>query len=183
MQQVPSLPSTPIDIDALERELTTHPDRVFASTFVRNLREEFREVYAGPEFSSESPNLISAYEHPDTVSAYLDKEIELGRISGPYPTPPFPNFQCYPLGVVQKKTPGKWRSFLHLSYPPGESVNDFIDKDTSSLQYVTIERVIHHIKRLGPGCLLSKVDIEAPFRITPVHPSDWHLLGMKWNGQ
>ena len=72
---------------------------------------------------------------------------------------------------------------LHLSYPPGESVNDFIDKDTYSLQYVTIGRVIHHIKQLGPGCLLSKVDIEATFCIAPVHPSDWHLLGMKWNGQ
>ena len=139
MQQVSYLPSTPIDIDALERELTTHPDPVFASTLVRNLREGFHMGYAGPEFSSESPNLISAYEHPDIVSAYLDKEIELEQISGPYPTPPFPNFRCNPLGVVPKKTPGKWRSILHLSYPPGESVNDFIDKDTYSLQYVTID--------------------------------------------
>ena len=183
MQQVPNLPSTPIDIDALEGELTTHPDQVFAATLVRNLREGFCIGYAGPEFSLESRNLISAYEHPDIVSAYLDKEIVLGRISGPYPIPPFPNFRCNPLGVVPKKTPGQWRSILHLSYPPGESVNDFIDKDTYSLQYVTIERVIHHIRRLGPGCFLSKVDIEAAFRIASVHPNDWHLLGMKWNGQ
>ena len=146
VSQVPNLPSTPIDIDALEGELTTHPDQVFAATLVRNLREGFHIGYAGPEFSSESPNLISAYEHPDIVSAYLDKEIAQGRISGPYPIPPFPNFRCNPLGVVPKKTPGKWRSILHLSYPPGESVNDFIDKDTYSLQYVTIERVIHHIR-------------------------------------
>ena len=168
MQQVPNLPSTPIDIDALEGELNTHPDQVFAATLVRNLREGFHIGYAGPEFSLEFLNLILAYEHPDIVSAYLDKEIALGLISGPYPIPPFPNFRCNPLGVVPKKTPGKWRSILHLSYPPGESVNDFIDKDTYSLQYVTIERVIHHIRRLGPGCFLSKVDIEAAFRIAPV---------------
>ena len=167
MQQVPNLPSTPTDIDALEGELTTDPDQVFPATLVRNLREGFRIGYDGPQFSSESPNLISAYEYPDIVSAYLDKEIVLGHISGPYLIPPFPNFQCNPLGVVPKKTPGKWRSILHLSYPPGESVNNFIDKGTYSLQYVTIERVIHHIKWLGPGCFLSTVDIEAAFRIAP----------------
>ena len=78
VQQVPNLPSAPIDIDALERELTTHPNQVFAPTLVRNLREGFCVGYASPEFSSESPNLISAYEHPDIVSAHLDKEIQLG---------------------------------------------------------------------------------------------------------
>ena len=97
--------------------------------------------------------------------------------------PPFPKFRCNPLGVVPKKTPGKWRSILHLSYPPGESVNDFIGKGTYLSQYVTIKRVINHIKQSGPGCLPSKVDTEATFRIAPVHPNDWHRLGMKWNGQ
>ena len=53
----------------------------------------------------------------------------------------------------------------------------------SSWQYITIERVIDHRRQLGPGCFLSKVDIEAAFCIAPVHPNDWHLLGMKWNGQ
>ena len=77
VQQVPNLPSASIDIDALERELTIHPNQVFVSTLVRNLREGFRVGYASPEFSSESPNLISVYEHPDIVSAYLDKEIQL----------------------------------------------------------------------------------------------------------
>ena len=68
--------------------LSTHPDQVFASTLVRNLKEGFRVGYAGPEFSSESPNLISAYEHPDNLSACLAKEIEPGHNSGP----PFSKF-------------------------------------------------------------------------------------------
>ena len=85
--------------------------------------------------------------------------------------------------LVLKKTPGKWRSILHLSYPPGGSVNDYINKDDYSLQYVTIDCVISHIKQLGQGCYLSKLDVEAAFRIVPVHPDDWHLLGMEWQGQ
>ena len=80
-------------------------------------------------------------------------------------------------------TPRKWWSVLHLSYRPGRSVNDFIDKDSYSLQYVTIDHVISHIKSLGAGCFLSKVDIECAFCIAPVHPDDWHLLGMKFNNQ
>ena len=94
-----------------------------------------------------------------------------------------PYFRVNPLGVVPKKTPGKWRSILHLSYPPGSSVNDYISKADHSLQYVTIDRVISHVKQLGQGCYLSKLDVEAAFRIAPVHPNDWHLLGMKWQGQ
>ena len=31
------------------------------------------------------------------------------------------------------------------------------------------------------GAWLGKLDIEAAFRIMPVHPSQWHLLEMKWN--
>ena len=51
------------------------------------------------------------------------------------------------------------------------------------MQYVTIDCVISHIKQLGQGCYLSKLDAEAAFRIAPVHPNDWHLVGMKWQGQ
>ena len=29
---------------------------------------------------------------------------------------------------------------------------------------------------------MSKLDIKYAFRNIPVHPSDWELLGMKWQG-
>ena len=29
---------------------------------------------------------------------------------------------------------------------------------------------------------MSKLDIKSAFRNIPVHPSDWELLGMKWEG-
>ena len=36
---------------------------------------------------------------------------------------------------------------------------------------------------MGPGSLLSKVDIESAFRIIPVQASDWPLLGIKWQNK
>ena len=35
----------------------------------------------------------------------------------------------------------------------------------------------------GPGCYTGKTDIESAFLLIPVHPNDWELLGMFWNGQ
>ena len=30
---------------------------------------------------------------------------------------------------------------------------------------------------------MTKTNIESTFRIIPVHPQDWELLGMSWKGQ
>ena len=37
--------------------------------------------------------------------------------------------------------------------------------------------------RVGPGTLLAKVDLKNAFRLCPVRPEDWHLLGIRWRGQ
>ncbi len=72
-----------------------------------------------------------------------------------------------------------------MSYPKSgsSSVNYGISKEDFSLQYVTIDDAIKGIKRLGPGCCLAKTDIESAFRLIPIHPSDYELLGMYWEGK
>ena len=32
----------------------------------------------------------------------------------------------------------------------------------------------------GPGCFMAKTDVKSAFRIIPIHPNDFALLGMKW---
>ena len=64
----------------------------------------------------------------------------------------------------------------------GTSVNDHISKDTYSLQYVKIDDAINLIIHLGKGSYMAKTDICSAFRNVPVHPKDWELLGMHWNG-
>jgi hypothetical protein len=39
------------------------------------------------------------------------------------------------------------------------------------------------IKQLGSGCFLDKTDIKSAFRIIPIKPSDYDLLGIFLQGQ
>ena len=128
-------------------------------------------------------NLSSALSFPDIVDSKIQKELALGRILGPYSAlPDVPNFRLSPLGVVPKKSPGEYRVIHHLSYPEGNSVNDFIPHEFSSVHYATIQDAIDVIKKSPSTIYLGKVDIESAFRIIPVSPLDTPLLGFKWNG-
>ncbi len=139
--------------------------------------------YHGPQNTSHAKNHRSALTNPEIVSAELLKDIALGRIAGPFQTPPLINFRVSPLGLVPKKEQGQYRLIHDLSFPRGLSINDFISAEDSAVQYETLDRVIEIIIRLGPGALLAKADIEAAFRILPIHPKDYNLLGMSWENQ
>ena len=55
--------------------------------------------------------------------------------------------------------------------------------DNFSLQYLTVDRVIQAILKLGQGCFMAKTGRRAAFCQYPVHPDDWELLGMQWTGK
>ena len=103
----PTRPSTPYDAtlvsplkpQAWERALVSIPDRQFTDFLVRGLRRGFRiGVAQGVHFKPARRNLRSAYEHPDVVTAYLQREVELCRLSL---LPPL--MQISPFGVIPKK--------------------------------------------------------------------------------
>ena len=114
------------------------------------------------------------------VDAKISKELEAGRLAGPFRTRPFYPFWISPLGVVPKKTPEEFRLIHHFSYPRGSSVNDAISPDHTSVSYATIAHAIRHIKTTGRGCFLAKTDVKNAFRIIPIRPLDYSLLGMRW---
>ena len=124
-----------------------HPDKDFVEFVSQGFRLGFDIGYFGPDRSRVSRNLQSANENPEVVDVYLRDEIGKGRIMGPFESPPFENFQCQPIGIVPKKTPGKFRTIMDLSYPEGSSINDFINKEELSLKYVTVDRAIKFILR------------------------------------
>ena len=127
--------------------------------------------------------MASAYATPQVVSSYLQSECALGRILGPVEEPPT-KLTISKFGVIPKKYQvGKWRLILDLSIPEGFSVNDGIDSDLSSIRYPSFDLAAKLIMAERKGALLSKIDIRDAYRIIPVHPGDWWLLGMKWNGQ
>ena len=154
-------------------------DRVLKQFLVDGFRFGFRIHFVGERFSSESPNLKSALDQPVVTHAKLRKECDAGRIVGPFTAPPFPNFRCSPLGIVPKKDPSEFRLIHHLSYPKGSSVNDFIPAYCSTVKYASVGDAVKLLKRLGKGCFMAKTDVKSAFRIIPIHPADYSLLGLK----
>ena len=177
------LVSSPIDIYHLDLELTNHPDHKFVFNLLSTLKEGARIEYCGPRSARVSPNLISATQHPDVVSANLEQEVNLGRVAGPYAAHPLANFQCHPVGVIPKKHSPDWRTIYHLSYPQGNSINDHIAKDPYSLSYVWVDDAIQILQSLGKGAYMAKTDLKSAFRLIPIHPDDWNLLGILWKSQ
>ena len=62
----------------------------------------------------------------------------------------------------------------------GRSINDFIPRDAFSLQYTSVDDAVRMLTCLGKGAHMAKVDLKSAFRMVPVHPLDWELLGMQW---
>ena len=48
------------------------------------------------------------------------------------------------------------------------------------MKYCSIDDACTIINKLGPGALLSKIDLKDAFRLIPVQSSDWNLLGICW---
>lgn len=139
--------------------------------------------YQGPRKPFSCPNLKSAIDNPKVIEEKIRKELECDRVEGPFKTKPFPNIRISPLGLVPKKSKGSWRLIHHL-YPDKKlnSINAGISDVSSAVQYVGINEAIQHIKILRKDTFLCKTDIRSAFRILPVNPNDFELLGFQWGG-
>lgn len=127
-------------------------------------------------------NLKSAALHPEIVANKLWKELSNNRIAGPFSDIPLRNMRISPLGVVPKRELGAYRLIHHLSYPKGLSVNDGISPDLCSVEYSSFDKAINLVQLCGQGTLLAKTDVESAFRLLPIHPDSYYLLGFHFQG-
>ena len=105
--------STPVDITALDLELTTHPDRDFVTHLISGLTNGFHTgVTTLPRDTYVAQNLLSACNQANVVSIQLEEKVRKGYMIGPFNCPPFPEFRCSPLGVVDKKYSKKINHYL-----------------------------------------------------------------------
>jgi hypothetical protein len=179
--QTPKLP-TPVKHEVLN-ELLEGYDIVKRNYLIKGFREGFsidNDVYHP---NSDVNNLKTANDYPDIIDKKLQTEIDLGRLSGPHDEIPLENMVLSPIGLKAKKQPGQFRVIHHLSYPQGNSINSGITKQNSTVKYATVPQAIDKIIKIGKGCFLAKTDIKSAFRIIPVNPKDYNLLGMKWRGK
>lgn len=151
------------------------------SYVLSGIRQGFKLGFNSAPLKDAKRNKQSALEHPEIVDEYLRNEVDLGRVAGPFSRPPIPNLHTSSFGVIPKSgQPGKWRLIVDLSSPEGSSVNDGIDPDSFSLQYIKVDDIIKMVAAHGTRALIAKFDVLAAFRNVAVHPSDRAFLGMKW---
>jgi len=183
--QLESVSQTPIKFQVLAKYLEKYPKKKDRSTLLSGFAHGFRLCYSGIRRPREAPCLKTALDNVDVVKIKLRKELDLGRIVGPFRHRPLKNLQCSPLGLVPKKQPGEFRLIHHLSYPQGQSINDFIDERLCRVKYASFDEAVDMVAKLnlaGP-VFMAKLDIKSAFRILPVNPLDFELLGFKFLGQ
>ena len=49
-----------------------------------------------------------------------------------------------------------------------------------SIQYIKMDDIIKMVSKFGSGALMAKFDIDSAYRNIAIHPSDRHLLDLKW---
>ena len=104
-------------------------------------------------------------------------------ISGPFSFPPFPTLRCSSLALIPKSVPGEFRLVLNLSYPPNNSVNDFIDNQFCTVRYSSVDEVVRMVQILEPDAFLAKADVKSAFRLLQIWPGDLDQLGFTFDGK
>ena len=111
----------------------------------------------------------------------LKREIDLERILGPFSILPMPTLRISPIGIVPKQD-GTWRLITNLSHPRENSVNSAIDPEFCKVTYSSFDSILEKIHDLGRGTKLAKMDIKSAFRLLPIHPADFDLMGIYFDG-
>lgn len=113
------------------------------------------------------------------------KEVESGRISGPYLHPPFQSFIQSPITLIEKKGSESLdplentRLIFDLSYPKGESLNDYTPESVKKVKYPLFDKAINMCLKEGKSCFLSKTDCKSAFLMLPLAVDQFQWVVMK----
>ena len=130
-----SLPlPTPVKATLLRKMLSNNfPKKEY---LVRGFTEGFSLNFEGQRVGLLAENSATVRRNVNVALDKINKEINLGRIAGPFNSIPFSNLKCIPLALRAKSTPGEFRLLHNLSYPYNElSVNLCIPDEQKSVKY------------------------------------------------
>lgn len=152
--------------------LKQYPRRQEAELLIEGFSVDFYIPHVNSSSSVFSGNFRSITENPRVAQEKLDKEVELSKMAGPFSVPPLSNRYISLLGLEPKKESGKFRLIQHLSFPPGESVNDDISRTRQRCSMFSFDKAWWN-----KWAQLVKSDIESAFYLLLVHPDSFYLLG------
>ncbi|KAG8952221.1 hypothetical protein FRC04_004928 [Tulasnella sp. 424] len=183
---------TPLKADAWERALQETDLNAKFGDIVVGICQGFRLG------TSEIPllhtlihrNHQSAKANPEAIIKHINKELNAGRYLGPYQIKELEHtigpFRASPLGAVPKSEPGEFRIIQDFSYPVNSSrtpsVNSEIDSDDFPCDWGSFTEVYKIVDTAPKGAQAATFDVDAAFRIIPVHPEDRRNIVVVWNG-
>ena len=175
-----------LNVTFLENHLVEHGDRQLTEL----LRFGFPINYDGGELGDTKPiNHKGARQFVAEVDRYIEKELRLGAIIGPFSSNPLDcEIKLNPLNTTPKRDSQERRVIVDLSFPKKASVNSGIDKGTYlgepvKLKYPSVDSLVELVKSKGRGCALYKRDLKRAYRQIPIDPGDIHLLGFNGKGR
>ena len=148
-------------------------------------------VHTPPQFTYTPPNHNSALSHPDHVMLHIQKELSLGRYSGPFSRSRLEYligpFRSSPLGTVPKSHNSSERRIVQdLSFPRNDpnqsSVNDQINIEDFRCDWGTFNDVRSIVIDAPPGTEAATLDVDSAFRCCPITPSQQSSFIVHWNG-
>ena len=158
------------------------PDKELRETVFSGLQQGVDIACHGLDQGGIYPNWPSVHEFYQDVNDSVYSNLSIGRVVGPWTSPPCPEFISSPLGAFKRAINGKVRTIHDLSFPPGGAVNDHIDPEQFSLEYVTVDEVARVCSQYDEPPFLAKSDLTNAFQHILVDPKYWHQLGFSWNG-
>ena len=112
----------------------------------------------------------------DKIAEWIKKDFVLG----PFSKPPLPDFRANSMFALVQHN--KIRPIVNLSAPIGASFNDAM-LWLPKVEMASSKQVAHRIYEHGPNCLISKMDMVDAFKLIPIKPSQWRLVGFSWLGK
>ena len=161
--------------------LKDYPKKDF---ILQGFSQGFNLGFIGEEKDIRCKNNATVRQNPLIAKEKIFSEIKLGRIAGPFATPPFTNFRCSPLALREKTTPGKYRLLHNLSAPYNDfdAVNTNIPEAMCKVSYDTIDSALKILAE-RPFSFLAKSDISEAFRLIPLSPESYRHTGFCLNGE
>ena len=129
-------------------------------------------------------NHTSALQYRPHVQEFLDTEVQLGAILGPF-SGPVQGLHCSPMMSRPKPGSEDRRIIVDLSWPSGGSLNDHVQDNMYMgtpfvLKFPVVDDILDRIKLLQGDCLLYKVDLKRAFRQLKIDPRDTIFTGLNF---
>ena len=178
---------TRLNLGAWEHYLGALGERQIVWDFIRF---GFPTGYAGPVSDTTGvANHPGAIDYPVHVQEFIDKEIGLDGVIGPFDKPPFsPWCHVSPLMTREKGDSHKRCIITDMTYPQESSINAYIVKNgIYGHEYAhglpTVDMLATDLARMGPGALLATMDKSRAYTNFMSDPLDWPLLCFSWDNR